>query len=93
MVVRVTEFLGLHGFHLMRMPFGENLLMLDRLDRGVVVILVHLAVDRGLNLFMANGLDVLLDHGGCNALVDTGIMAPAAGEVGDCRSGFVHGRR
>ena len=60
--------------HTMLVLLGENLTILDRLDRGVIMILVDLAVDSSLSLFMALLDNVLLNDGWSDLFVDSGIM-------------------
>jgi len=44
-IVAVVALLVDNILHLVMVLLGENFLMLDRLDRGVVMVLVNLAVD------------------------------------------------
>ena len=45
MIVAVVALLVDNILHLVMVLLGENFLMLDRLDRGVVMVLVNFAVD------------------------------------------------
>lgn len=54
--------------------FGEDLSILDGLDRGVVVVLVDLTVNGSLDLLMAGLLNSLVHNGWGNLLVDGGVM-------------------
>ena len=89
-VVAVMEFLVDDGLHLVVMLLGEDLLVLDWLDGGVVVILVDLAVDGFLDLLMSGGLDVLARDTWGDALGDIGAVAPLASKACDCGLGLVH---
>jgi len=60
--VFVFELLLHHGLHLMAVLFREDLLVLDWLDGGVVVVLMDLAVDGFLRLFVECRLDTLLSY-------------------------------
>ena len=55
MLVAVFEFLVGDIFHVMAMLFREDLLVLDRLDGRVVVILMNLAVNSFLSFFVSSG--------------------------------------
>lgn len=89
-VVVVVELLLDGVFHDMVMLLGEDLLMLDGLDSGVVVILVDLTVDGLGDFLMASGLDILASNGGSNALGHIGCVASLVGKAGNCSSGFIH---
>ncbi len=54
--------------------FRKYLAVFDWLDRGMVVVLVHLTVDGGLSFFMANLCNVLVHNGRCHFLVDSSVM-------------------
>jgi len=51
----------------------------DGLDGGVVVVLVDLLVDGGSNVLVPGGDDGLVNDGGCDALVDRGVMVSGLG--------------
>lgn len=72
---------------------GKNLAVEDRLDRGVVVVLVNLLVHGGLNLLVTGGLDGLVGHGGSNLLVDGGVMMTSLGPEKEVRTTSARGRR
>ena len=72
--VTVLNFTLLNSAHSVGVLFRENLPILDWLDRGVVMLLVHLAVDCGLSLLMTLLDDLLIHHGRGDFLVDCGVM-------------------
>jgi hypothetical protein len=59
MIVAVVELLIDDILHLVMVLLRENFLMLDGLDRSVVMVLVNLAVDSLGDLLMTSRLDVL----------------------------------
>jgi len=56
------------------MLLWQSFLMVDRLLRGMVVILVDLSVDGGCSFLMLLASDVLMLHGGVDLLVDSRIV-------------------
>ena len=64
----------LNGGHSVRVLFRENFTILDRLDRSVVMVLVHLAINGSLSLFMTLLDDLLVHDGGSNLFVHCGVM-------------------
>lgn len=64
----------LYGNDVVVMLFGKNLAVLDGLDGCMEMVLVHLAINGSLSLFMAMLGDCFLGHGGGNLLMDSGIM-------------------
>lgn len=72
--VTVLDLTLLHSGHPMGVLFRENLAILDWLDRGVEMVLVHLAINGGLSLFMTLLDDLLLDDGGSDLFVYRGVM-------------------
>ena len=72
--VTVLDLTLLDGGHSVGVFFGENLAILNWLDRGVVVVLMHLTINGGLGLLMTLPDDLLLHNGGCDLLVDCGVM-------------------
>lgn len=64
----------LDGNDVVVVGFRENLTILDGLDGGVEVVLVHLTVDGGLNFLMTCLLDGLVHDGRGNPLVNGGVM-------------------
>jgi hypothetical protein len=89
-VVAVVEFLVDGIFHHVVVLLREDLLMLDWLDGGVVMVLMDLAVDCLLDLLMATGLDVLAGDSRADAFGHVGGMASLARDAGNCGSSFVH---
>jgi len=77
-VLEVT-LLGTH--HLVSVLLWQNLAILHRLNGGMIVILVDLAIDNSLSLFMTLLDDILIDHGRGNILVNSGIMVTSFGPV------------
>lgn len=77
-------------FHHMVMLLGEDLLMLDGLDGGVIVILVDFAVDSFLDLLMVSGLHVLAGDGWSNVLGDVGGVTSLTSDAGNSRSSLLH---
>lgn len=63
----------------MMMLFWKNFTVFHWLHGGMVMILVHLAVDGGLGLFMADLRDVFLHDSGSYLLVDCGVMVTSLG--------------
>ena len=64
----------LNGDNVVLVLFGKDFAVFDWLDRGMVVVLVHLTIDGGLSFFMANLYDLLIHNGRSHFLVDSGIM-------------------
>jgi hypothetical protein len=89
-VIAVMELLVDHILHLVMVLFRENLLVLNRLDSGVVVVLVDLTIDSLGELLMARRFDVLVGDSWGNALGHVGSVASFAREACDCGLCFVH---
>jgi hypothetical protein len=89
-MVVVVELLVDGILHDVVMLLREDFLMLNRLDGGVVVVLVNLTVDSLGELLMTGGLDVLAGNRWADALGDIGGVAPLAGDAGNCGSSFLH---
>ena len=70
MLVRAVR----NGDDLVRMMFWEDFAVHDRLHGGVIMVLVHLAVNGGLGLLVADLGDVLVHDGWCHLLVYCGVM-------------------
>ena len=89
--ITVVELAVLNSTKLSSVSLRENITVLDRLDSAVVVVLVDLLVDSGVDLLVYVRLhDLVLDRGG-DCLVDSGIMVTGlAHEVGDSCLGLVH---
>lgn len=71
--VTVVVFTGLHSGHVVLVLFREDFTVLNRLDGGVVVVLVDLAVDGFLHILVTRLYDLLLDDSGSNLLVHSGV--------------------
>ena len=67
--VAVAELAFFHTGHLVSVLLGHHLLVVYRLDGGVVMLLMNLTVNGFLGLLMSGGLDSLLLNRGSNALV------------------------
>lgn len=69
-IVTVLDIAMLYSSNLVGVLLGKNLLVLDRLDRGVEVVLVYLTVYSDLCLLMTSGGDVLILNGGVDGLMN-----------------------
>jgi len=84
-IIAVLDIAVLNTCHLVGVLLREHLSVLDGLNRGVVVVLVNLAVYRGGDIFVSGGCDVFLLNGGVDGLVDSGVMLSVLGEeVANC---------
>lgn len=90
MVVAVVEFLADGIFHHMVVLLREDLLILDGLDCGVIVVLMDFSVDSLLHLLMARGPYVLAGDGWGDGLAHIGGVAPLTREAGNYCSSFLH---
>lgn len=90
-IVAVVDLLVLNSGDVVGVLLWENLAVLDRLDRGVVVVLVHLTVDGSLGLLVLGAGDVLLLDSWGNRLVDGGVVVSRLGHEGvDSLLSLVH---
>lgn len=80
-MISVTELLVLGILVYMSMLLGENLSVLDRLDSGVVMILVDFLVHWSVNLLVLSGLNMLMLNGGFDMLLDLSLVVTIPGEV------------
>lgn len=64
----------LDGKHVMEVLLGGYHALRDRLDAGLVVVLVELSVDGGGELLALHGLHDLLDDGGFEVLANFGVV-------------------
>lgn len=71
-VVLVRAVLDRH--HVVVVLLRELSLVADRLDRGVVVVLVNLLVNGGLDVLVLGTVDGLVGHGRGNLLVNGGVV-------------------
>jgi len=67
-----------------------NLSVCDRLDSGVVMMLVNFSVNSLLSLLVSVWLDNFLNNGGVHNLVDIGSVTSSAGDLADCCSCCLH---
>lgn len=72
--VTVLDLALLNSGHAVGVLFRENFAILDWLDRGVVMVLMHLAINGSLSLLMTLLDHLLLHNGGSDLLVDRGVM-------------------
>jgi hypothetical protein len=90
-VVAVVKFAVLNSAKLSSVLFREDLTILDGLNGTVVVVLVYLLVDRGLNLLMRVRLNDLVLDSRSNSLVDGCVVVSRLGhEVSDSCLGLIH---
>lgn len=89
--VGMFEFLVLDACHLVGVLLWKNLSILNWLNGGVVMILVNLSVNRGGDLLLADGLNLLMLDGWCLSLIDNGFMVTSSSdELGDRCFGSIH---
>lgn len=83
LIITMTELPVFDGDDVVLVLFRKDFAIFDWLDRGMVVVLVHLTVNGGLSFFMANLCDLLVHNGRCHFLVDGGVMVTSLvpGEV------------
>ena len=74
LLVTMTELSVLNGDHVMLVLFRKDFAVFDWLNGGMVVVLVHLAVNGALSFFMANLCDLLIHNGRSHFLVNSGVM-------------------
>jgi len=91
LIVAVLQVTSLNAGHLVVMLLWENLAVLDRLNGGVVVILVNLSVNSCGDILMLGACDVLLSDSRVDGLVDCGIMLSIlVEEASNCCLCLVH---
>lgn len=80
-LIVVVVFVGavLNRDHVVVVLLRELCLVVDRLDRGVVVVLVNLLVDRRLHVLVFSAVDGLVSDGRGNLLVDGGVVMAGLG--------------
>lgn len=80
-LIVVVVFVGavLDWDHVVVVLLRELCLVVDRLDRGVVVVLVNFLVDRRLDVLMFSAVDGLVSDGRGNLLVDGGVVMSRLG--------------
>ena len=79
LLVVVVELAVLHRNQGVVVLLGQKLLIMDGLDGGVVVVLVHLTVERGRAVLVVCLGDGLVGHGRSDALVHGGVVVAGAG--------------
>ena len=72
--VTMVELTLLDSGHSVGVLFRENLAILDWLERSVVMVLVHLAINSCLSFLVTLLDDLLIHHGGSNLFVNRGVM-------------------
>lgn len=72
--ITVLEAAMLNANDVVLVLLWKNLAVLDRLHRGVVVVLVNLLVDGGLDVLVSGGGHVLVNDAGGDLLVNGGVM-------------------
>ena len=90
LVVLVSELLMLGGDHVVDMLLRQSFLVVDWLDRGVVMVLVDLSVDSLSNVLMACWVNSFLCHCWVDDLVDGGLVASVASELLDGGFSLLH---
>jgi hypothetical protein len=90
-VILVVKLAVLHRVHNMARRFGEDLLVLHRLDARLVVVLVNFFVHSGGHVLMLMRVDVLLSHGATDVLVYRRLVLAVLGqEACSCLLGLLH---
>jgi hypothetical protein len=90
-IITMVDVTLLHSGHDMLVLFRKHLLVVHRLDGGVVVVLVDLTVNGGLDLIVTGSLDSLLGNGRVDDLVDGGILVTGlVHEFADGCFGLIH---
>ena len=90
-IVAVVDVAGLNTRHLVNMLLWEDLLVLDWLNGGVVVVLVYLTVNGSGGLLVLSTGDVLVGHSWVDSLVNGGVMLAILGkERVNCLLGLLH---
>jgi hypothetical protein len=87
----MLKFLGLHGCHLVTVLLWKDLAIFDRLNGGVVMILVNVSFHRCLDFFMSDRLNLLMYDGCTLSLINGGVvMTSSPDELGNGSFGFLH---
>jgi len=90
-IVAVVDLTVLDASEVVRMLLWEDLLVLYRLDGSVVVVLVDLTVDSGLDVLMVGlGYVLVLDSGVDGLMNSGGVFSVLGKETGNCCLGFIH---
>ena len=77
--ITVVMFSIFNWNNIVQVLLGQNLAVLDGLDRGVEMILMNLAIDGSLDLLMTTLLDGLLHDGRSNLLMHGRIVVTGLG--------------
>ena len=72
--ITMNMFTSLHPYNIVMMLFGQNFTILDRLNCGVVVILVNLTINRCGGFFVALFNDGLVHNGRSNFFMNSRVM-------------------
>jgi hypothetical protein len=78
-MITVIKFSVLHGANVGSVFLGQNLLVLNRLDGAMVVVLMNLLVDGGVDLLVLVRLDCFVLYGWGYFLVDSSVMVAGIG--------------
>ena len=81
LIVLMSEFLVFSREHVVLMLFRQNLLVIDRLDGRVIVMLVDLSVNCLGDFLMSVRVDGFLRHSRVYDLIDGGLVASVGGEL------------
>lgn len=86
--IAMVKLAVLDGNEVVGVLLREDLTVGDGLDRGVVVVLVNLFVDGCQDLLVLSLVNSLVENGGGNTLVDSGVMVTGLGPafiISKCR--------
>lgn len=89
-VVAVVEFSAFHWYQVVGVLLGQDFFVGNRLDCGVVVVLVHLTVDCLCGFLVAVRLDGLTGHRRLDNLFDLGVMTLSVSELVNSFFGGLH---
>lgn len=90
MLVLVVEFSFFGGQDVVGMLLRKSFLVRQRLNGGVVVMLMNLTVNSLGGFLVEVRLDGLSSDGGVDRLIDGGVVAPVAGDLVDGGSSCFH---
>jgi len=91
LIIAVLQIASLDTCHLVGVLLWKNLTIFDRLNGGVVVVLVDLSVNSGGNILVLSACDILLSDSWVDGLVDSGIMLSIlVEEASNCCLCLVH---
>jgi len=90
-IISVLNVAVLDGSEFVGVLFWENLTIVDRLDRSVVMILMHLTIHSGCCVLVVGLGYVLVLDGWVDGLMDSGVMLSILGEeIADSCLGTFH---